>query len=225
MYEIVIKLPDKPETIAKLSPGVYRIGKSPASHINLDRPEVSSRHAVIHVNDSSLTITDSGSTNGTFVDNRKIKADKAVEIGHGTVVGIGREIKLQIMDKSQLKKAPEDKDTGGSDASDSSSSQADAGGKAPKKKDDKEGTPLLKLSGIKFEYRKVAREIKLRVHEELIQRVNLKNLTLSGASYGEVEEQAKTTIKTVLEEFRNQIPSGIDVKVLEQELVDAELEL
>ncbi len=61
MYELRLIFPDQPTTTGTLGPGVYRIGKSPASHIQLDRPEVSSRHAVLHVKNDELAIIDAGS--------------------------------------------------------------------------------------------------------------------------------------------------------------------
>ena len=76
MYNILIQRPDEDEKTGQLIPGTYRIGKSPASHIQIDRPEVSSRHAVLHVKDNQLILVDAGSTNGTFLNGTRLKKEK-----------------------------------------------------------------------------------------------------------------------------------------------------
>ena len=63
MFSVIIKQPDKADSRAKLVPGVYRLGSSPASHIQFNRPEISSKHALMTVSDNSLKMADVGSTN------------------------------------------------------------------------------------------------------------------------------------------------------------------
>jgi pilus assembly protein CpaF len=212
MYQIIIKLPDKPHTNGKLSPGVYRIGKSPASHIQLDRAEVSSRHAVLHVKEHELGIVDAGSTNGTYVDGKRIDADKMVNFNPGATLTIGTDVTITINEigggESRVQK-PSDVE------------QNAPSGDSPvvRQGADKEER-LLMLSGIKAEYRKVAQGIKVRVHEELLKRINLKNLTLSGADREEVQGQARSTVDAIMREVKSDIPSGINVEALQKEIVD-----
>ncbi len=223
MYEILIKLPDKAQTVGQLVPGVYRIGKSPASHILLDRPEVSSRHAVLHVKEDGLAIVDAGSTNGTFIDGNRIPADKQVPFDSGALITIGHDTKLIVRRKDD--KPPVEDDFGvESPTSEDHEATAPPPGALPPQKRQKPvrnvEQRLLKLSKIRIEYRRMAQEVKQKVHEELLKRINLKNLTLSGAGREEVQEQARGTISTILDEFRAQLPSGLDLGALRQELVD-----
>ncbi|OVE77956.1 hypothetical protein BVX99_01115 [bacterium F16] len=212
MYQILIKLPDRPQTNGQLAPGVYRIGKSPASHIQLDRPEVSSRHAVLHIKEGELAIVDAGSTNGTYIDNTRIPADKLITFAPGSLLTIGTNVQIIVNELGS--KSPE--------AAQSSASPAAAAPHTPPGKNElgPKDERSLKLSGIKSEYRKVAQGIKVRVHEELLKRINLKNLTLSGADRDEVQEQARNTVKTIIEEVKADIPSGIEIAALEKEIVD-----
>ena len=58
MFEILIKIPGKAESKGKLVPGVYRVGSGPASHLQLDTPAVSGRHAQFIVSETNLKVVD-----------------------------------------------------------------------------------------------------------------------------------------------------------------------
>ena len=69
------------------------IGRDPACQIRVDAPGVSRRHASIHVNgrgsaaDGKAMLEDLGSTNGTFVDGRRVKKPVALDDGQSVRVG------------------------------------------------------------------------------------------------------------------------------------------
>jgi len=75
MFELLIREPGKPEQTRKLVPGAYRIGSSPASHLQLARPEVSGRHAQLIVSDFDVKVLDCGSSNGTLLNDREVGAE------------------------------------------------------------------------------------------------------------------------------------------------------
>ena len=54
------------------SPKIITVGRSSSCHIVLDNPNVSSNHAKFIIKDTKVTLEDSGSTNGTFVNDEKI---------------------------------------------------------------------------------------------------------------------------------------------------------
>ena len=66
----------------------YRIGRDPQADIVLADPRVSWDHAVLRHHDGGWLLEDSGSTNGTFVDQPAspargtISADCSVRLGH-----------------------------------------------------------------------------------------------------------------------------------------------
>lgn len=66
------------------------IGRSPECALVLDDDYASGRHARIHQVDGSWVVEDLGSTNGTFVDNRRISAPTPLEIG--STLRIGRTV-------------------------------------------------------------------------------------------------------------------------------------
>ena len=211
MFEILIDLPGKQQTVGRLVKGVYRIGSSPAAHIQIDRPEISARHAILTVTDDAVTLQDAGSSNGTFLDGQKVR--DAVVLQSGQVIQVG-EAKLGIRAKGQPEPAPAPV---ADSAAPANSAKSEAQDKA---KNYDQGVGLLRISGIGFEYRKAAQAIKREVHEELLNRLNLKNLTVAGASGDEVREQARLTIRKILGDRAANIPRGIPVDVLEIELLN-----
>ena len=69
----------------------YSIGRNPESDIVVNEARVSWRHAVLRLEGATWLLEDTGSTNGTFVDVRRVQrveitADCVVRLtrGHGT---------------------------------------------------------------------------------------------------------------------------------------------
>jgi predicted component of type VI protein secretion system len=58
--------------------------------IIIDHPQVSRRHAILHVRDGALVIEDAGSRNGTFVNDERVDAPR--ELAEGDLVRIGETV-------------------------------------------------------------------------------------------------------------------------------------
>ncbi|WP_395358914.1 FHA domain-containing protein [Streptomyces sp. YH02] len=72
----------------RMSPSrVYRIGRDPTSDIVLADARASWHHAVLSAAAGHWTLTDEGSTNGTFTDGRRLAGPR--DVGPGTVVRFG----------------------------------------------------------------------------------------------------------------------------------------
>src|SRR5450631_522182 len=65
------------------------IGRTPENDIQIPHPQVSSRHAVLHVSGGQLFIEDKGSANGTYVRGQRIPANQRVPVQNGEKVLIG----------------------------------------------------------------------------------------------------------------------------------------
>ncbi len=223
MFLINIKYPDGKEETPKLVPGTYRVGSSPASHIHLDRPEVSSQHCQIFVSEDSLRVADSDSSNGTLLDGRSVGSDP-VEVGIGSIIRVGK-VEIEAL---------------GPDMPDEISLPAPAGKKATPKPVDKKmvemtssikaaknkadkledrDIPILRVSGIPEKHRPFVQEIKKRAHFELLKRLNLKRLALSGASEDELAKKAASTIHDILSELSIPLPDKVKIAAVEEELV------
>lgn len=73
-----------------LSEGVHLVGRDPSSEVWVDSPQVSRRHACIKVDESSVTVEDLGSRNGTFVAGEPIAAPRVLAGGDVVAVGPAR---------------------------------------------------------------------------------------------------------------------------------------
>lgn len=65
----------------------FIIGRLPECNLRIESKALSRRHAQINVNDGSVTVKDLGSTNGTFVDGKKITEE--VELKNGQTLRVG----------------------------------------------------------------------------------------------------------------------------------------
>src|SRR5687767_1196623 len=59
-------------TAIELRPGLNRIGRSPGSDIQIPDVSVSKAHCEMHVSDLGIAFRDVGSTNGSFIDGRRV---------------------------------------------------------------------------------------------------------------------------------------------------------
>ena len=72
---------------------VFTIGKD-SLHANLcisDNGAISRTHAIIRVKDNGVYLEDCNSTNGTYVDNRRIVAGQSVKLSDGSVIKLADE--------------------------------------------------------------------------------------------------------------------------------------
>ncbi|HPZ07153.1 MAG TPA: FHA domain-containing protein [Candidatus Eremiobacteraeota bacterium] len=63
------------------------VGRDPKSDISLNHPQVSFKHAEIQQSGSGYIITDSGSTNGTYLNNQRIKGSVPLKINDVVQIG------------------------------------------------------------------------------------------------------------------------------------------
>jgi ABC-type multidrug transport system ATPase subunit/pSer/pThr/pTyr-binding forkhead associated (FHA) protein len=76
--------------MAAAGPGGQKtIGRTPENDIQIPQPQVSSRHAVLHVVGGQLFIEDKGSANGTYVRGQRIPPNQRVPVQNGEKVLIG----------------------------------------------------------------------------------------------------------------------------------------
>lgn len=68
--------------------GIVRLGRSLDATITIEDPRVSRAHAVIHLNDA-ITVCDLGSTNGTFVANRRLDVGEDMRVACGETFLVG----------------------------------------------------------------------------------------------------------------------------------------
>lgn len=96
MVRLVLKWLDSPWAF-ELLPGLNRLGRNHENDFRLSDPSVSSFHSEITVEGETIIIRDLGSTNGTFVDERRVEE---AQIGPENIVRLGK-VRLQ-MDRVQV---------------------------------------------------------------------------------------------------------------------------
>lgn len=73
----------------ELKDGVYEVGRAEPADILIQIPTVSSRHALLRVEDAKVSITDLNSTNGTVVNGQELSPMDNVELAPGSEVIFG----------------------------------------------------------------------------------------------------------------------------------------
>ena len=78
---------------ARVGDGRHILGRDPDVEILLDSPGVSRRHALLTISDSSATIEDLGSKNGTLLGDNRVNGPRSV--GDGDTITVGS-VKLTL---------------------------------------------------------------------------------------------------------------------------------
>jgi pSer/pThr/pTyr-binding forkhead associated (FHA) protein len=88
--QVVVHEPDAPKPRSIRLSGSAQIGRSASCAIRLSDTYVSQVHARLYGDDGTWFVEDLGSTNGTFLNDRKV--DRPVEVHAGDVVKIGKTV-------------------------------------------------------------------------------------------------------------------------------------
>ncbi|HCE44837.1 MAG TPA: pilus assembly protein TadA [Lentisphaeria bacterium] len=225
MFSVIIRQPEKAETKAKLVPGIYRLGSSPASHIQFPRPEISAKHCLLTVTEDSIKVTDAGSSNGTFVDGRRLGAEPAdAQIGSTIKLGmveifVEENVTPQADPVKSFSPALTSKVLADPRRQEEIAREIAKSADKIKTFEGRDKIPVLKISGIPEDSRPIVQEIKKQAHGELMKRLNLKRMAISGASEEELADKAKGTIHDILSELTVSLPYGVTLEKIETEMV------
>lgn len=89
---LVVQRGPTPNQEHPLTEAAMSLGRSPDNEIAIPDPEVSRRHARISFSGGLYQIEDSGSTNGSFVNGRRVQG--TVILQHGDILQLGESITL-----------------------------------------------------------------------------------------------------------------------------------
>ena len=222
MIKLILSIPGRGEAELPLSDGVYRAGSADTSHIQLPYPGISHQHCLLTVSGSSLTVEDTNSSNGTFLDGRRLTPGP-VNFPPGSRVTIGN--------LSFLRPAEKAENAGSGYAAQQNRIEppalpADVPNTAPQppvsgkpSSSAQEATPVLSVTGIPAEARPLVKEIKKRAHAELLKRLNLKRMAMNGnATESVLAQKAAQAIHEILSELTIPLPDGVPVQKIEKEL-------
>ena len=83
------------ETLA-LGEGELTVGRSRTCDVTINDPSVSRKHVILIPGDGHILIRDLGSSNGTFIDDRRVQAEDVLE--HGNVLRMGdAEVHVRVL--------------------------------------------------------------------------------------------------------------------------------
>jgi pSer/pThr/pTyr-binding forkhead associated (FHA) protein len=105
MAKIIIKFVNDVVDHIDLKQGDMKIGRKPGCEIHIDNLSVSGEHANIFTVGEDSFIQDLGSTNGTFINNKKITKH---HLKNGDTVVIGKHSLIYLSDSVRASQPPED---------------------------------------------------------------------------------------------------------------------
>lgn len=200
--------------------GAYLVGAGSDCHIRLSRPDISRHHAQLVISADRITVIDLGSSNGTTIGNSSepIFSQRPTQVESGCDMKFGRSTSVKVF-LSQAESVPAQKNTQPSApqmAAQQPRTSEDVSGVVMPEKGD---IPKLDISGIPAALRPVAQEIKKQAHRELLVRLNLKKLALSGVSEEELNNRAAAMVKEILSQLSVKLPVGLRLDIIEKELI------
>jgi pilus assembly protein CpaF len=230
MFEIIIRQPGMDEALGKLMPGAYLVGSNDDCHIQFASDGISGHHAQFNIRDNRLSVIDLDSSNGTLVDGMRVAPGEEREVDINSVITVGE---VEIIAKGPeyqgdentpaTPRVPQSEDDE-KELESLSRQLKEVGEEKTKEKTkgwgvQKEKIPVLEISNVPPSARPLVQEIKKRAHTELLKRLNLKKLALSGASEEELADRAKETISEILSELSIPLPDDVKISTIERELV------
>ena len=229
MFEIIIKQPGQEDALGKLVTGAYLIGSDSDCPIQFEGDGISSHHIQLNVKENSLSLIDLDSETGTYIDGELVSPQEehivdinsVITIGDVEIVALGPEYEENndISESAYPEKEKSEEDEKELESLSEQLKSVESEETDDKTRTGKEKIPLLEISGVPQSARMLVQEIKKRAHVELLKRLNLKKLALSGASDKELNERAKETIKEILSELSIPLPDNVKVETIERELV------
>ena len=210
--------------------GAYLAGVGSDCHIQLSRPDVSRHHVQLTIFGGRITVTDLGSSNGTVIndDVEPIFSQQPISIRSGSEIRLGRSTKIKVFADApaEAEKAPAEPVPAAAERKPLTPERKESAAPVTPKSGgisfsmpEKGEIPKLDISGIPASLRAVAQEIKKQAHRELLVRLNLKKLALSGISEEELNRKAAEMVKEILGQLSIELPPGLSIKIIEKELI------
>jgi len=94
VFKLTMRQGPRPDQAFELSKDVHTIGREAGNDIIINDPQVSRHHARLTLQGSAYILEDLGSTNGTFVNGRRVTGP--VALSHGDMLGLGDTVVLAV---------------------------------------------------------------------------------------------------------------------------------
>ncbi len=207
-YNLVIRHQGGTEQSFKLPLGVYTVGQDKKNKIVLQDPTLSLKHAVISVSANELAIEDLHSNTGTYIEGARVKGRSLFTPGQKIQLG---GYVLQIL-SAKPKPAPAPPPA-----------QTPPATPAPPKP----ATPPPHLAAQKelSPEMRIRRNIKRQVHQELLDRLDLRRMTAENIGESGLQERARELVDQIIDDVKQKLPRGIDPTKLADEIYNEAVKL
>lgn len=203
-YTIEISRPHGEVHRQPITTGVYAIGSENGNKIVLPDGSVSRRHAVLFIRDGDIVIEDLDSRNGTFIDGVAVRGRASLPPGAECRIGEFR-LRVQAPEPAQARKQPPAPAAPPSSPPPSPAPQANPSLVPPR---ESRGMDPQR------------RAIKRQVHQELLQRLDLKRLNAVQVRDDELHQKVRSTLQQILIDIRERLPHGVKAEALLKEIYD-----
>lgn len=86
IYQLVLQQGPRPGEVFSLTQPSMIIGRDPMSDIVLNDPEISRNHARLTLGEDGYAVQDMGSTNGTFVNGKRLRGEPSLLVPGSTII-------------------------------------------------------------------------------------------------------------------------------------------
>lgn len=203
-----IHRPNRDASIFDLDPGIYTIGSDSDCSICLPDPAIEFRHAILTIQDQAIWIEDLASETGTRLDGTPLSGRSPVK--DGQQIDLGR---FALIVNPIAHPAPAPEPVPIAEPESTAKHQATPAPPTP---------PLPSLDETAMEQK---RSIKQQIHKELVDRMDLKRMSVSGINQADLTKKAKATIEGIIRDVQHKLPDGIAPKELAREIFDEALRL
>ena len=196
----------------ELGDGSYMIGRGESCRVRFASAEVSERHAMLTIRDGRAILEDLHSANGTFVNGELI--DGAVTLDGSMVVQIGENM-MRVC--SEERGAGSEEGRAGSEEGRGEREE----GRGERKEERAGSEEPVDL------FRELRRSVQEQIQRELLKRLDMKKLTVQGVDREGLEEKARETIRSIIDEvvMKGRLPEGIDPVRLEEDVFNEAMRL
>ena len=204
-----------------LQDGSYLIGRGTACHLQLPYPDVSERHALLLLRGGTARLEDLHSANGTYVNG--IPVDGLVILQPDSVILIGESmLRVAPLPEEEPSAVPPEPSPAAPVASVPPASTA-----APAPSGPSRPASVPRPDPAVLQAAAIRRQVKEQIQHELIERLDLKRLTVSGVDRVGLEKKATEKIHEIVEQVRTngKLPRGIDAAGLEREIFNEAMRL
>jgi len=94
LFKLTMRQGPRPDQTFELHKDVYTVGREAGNDIIINDPQVSRHHARLTLQGGAYVLEDLGSTNGTFVNGRRVTG--LVSLSPGDMIGLGDTIVLAV---------------------------------------------------------------------------------------------------------------------------------